>query len=124
MSQTVNNALFTSGFSNECISLRLTELNNQQWSRNKSTKLAKKEGVILNNGHWDVIQYLRSYYLEYGLPRLARTTARSLNQQFAEQGGSKYLRGLFNAGPVSQGSRLANLTVPDNAFDASFGTHY
>jgi len=124
MSQTINNALFTSGSSVELINQRLTELNNQNWNREKSEKLARKEGLTLNNGHWDVIQYLRSYYLEFGLPRFARTTARSLNQQFAKQGGSKYLRGLFNAGPVSQGSRLANLTVPDNAFDTSFGTHY
>jgi tRNA 2-thiouridine synthesizing protein E len=124
MSQTKNNALFTSGSSYESIDRRLTELNNQHWNREKSEKLANKEGLTLNNEHWNVIQYLRSYYLEFGLPRFARTTARSLNQQFAEQGGSKYLRRLFNEGPVSQGSRLANLIIPDNAFDASFGTNY
>jgi tRNA 2-thiouridine synthesizing protein E len=124
MSQTINNALFTSGSSIDSINQRLTELNNQHWNRDKSVKLAREEGLTLNNEHWDVIQYLRSYYLEFGLPRFARTTARSLNQQFATQGGSKYLRSLFNDGPVSQGSRLANLVIPDNAFDASFGTHY
>ncbi len=124
MSKTINNALFTSGSSDESISLRLTELNDQHWSRSKSTKLATKEGLTINNGHWDVIQYLRSYYLEFGLPRFARTTARSLNQQFAIQGGSKYLRSLFNEGPVSQGSRLANLPIPDNAYDSSYGTNY
>ena len=124
MTQKINNALYTSGTSNECVSIRLAELNDQDWNQKQSTELAKNEGIILNNGHWDVILYLRSYYLEFGLPRFARTTARALNRHFAAQGGSKYLHGLFNDGPVTQGSRLANLPVPDNAFDTSFGTNY
>ena len=124
MKQHINNALYTSDSSDESISTRLKELNEQNWSQKLSLELAKNEGVVLSNKHLEVILFLRSYYLEFGLPRFARTTAKALNRHFADQGGSKYLRGLFNAGPVSQGSRLANLTVPDNAFDTSFGTHY
>jgi tRNA 2-thiouridine synthesizing protein E len=71
-----------------------------------------------------VISYLREQYLEHGLPRFARTTARALNKQFAAQGGNKYLYNLFPGGPVTQGSRLANLRIPANATDISFGTSY
>jgi len=71
-----------------------------------------------------VISYLREQYLEDGLPRFARTTARALNKQYAAQGGNKYLYNLFPGGPVTQGSRLANLRTPANASDVSFGTSY
>lgn len=78
----------------------------------------------LSDQHWHVLSYLREQYLEHGLPRFARTTARALNKQFAAQGGSKYLHNLFPGGPVTQGSRLANLRTPANATDISFGTSY
>jgi len=123
MTQFVNNARDSETFS-LYPSIRLAELNDQSWTRDKSAELAKNEGISLNDEHWAVIVYLRNYYLEHGLPRFARTTARALNQQFAAQGGNKYLYGLFTGGPVTQGSRLANLRLPANATDISFGTSY
>jgi tRNA 2-thiouridine synthesizing protein E len=104
--------------------IRQAELNNQSWNRARSVDLATSEGFELTDQHWHVISYLREQYLEHGLPRFARSTARALNKQFAEQGGSKYLHNLFPGGPVTQGSRLANLRTPANATDISFGTSY
>ena len=104
--------------------IRLAELIDQYWSRRKSIDLANSEGVSLTSEHWDVIVYLRKQYLNHGLPRFARTTARALNKRFAAQGGNKYLYSLFAGGPVTQGSRLANLRKPAGATDISFGTNY
>ncbi len=104
--------------------IRLAELIDQNWSRRKSIDLANSEGVSLTGEHWDVIVYLRKQYLNHGLPRFARTTARALNKRFAAQGGNKYLYSLFAGGPVTQGSRLANLRKPAGATDISFGTSY
>jgi tRNA 2-thiouridine synthesizing protein E len=106
------------------IGLRHTELADQHWDRGKSTALAEAEGVAFNDQHWEVIVFMRKYYLEHGLPISARTTARALNRNFASRGGSGYLRRLFSEGPVSQGSRLANLRTPASATDSSFGTSY
>ena len=103
---------------------RSLELNKQHWNRAKSAWKAKSEGVELNDEHWAVIVFMRQYYLEHGLPINARTTARALNKNFSGQGGSKYLRGLFGGGPVTQGSRIANLRTPAFAIDPSFGTSY
>jgi len=103
---------------------RRTELDNQKWSREKSQQLAKSENIDLNDGHWAVINYLRSHYLQQGIPKYARSLSRELDKEFSKQGGSKYLRNLFPRGPVTQGSRLANLRTPPNATDASFGTSY
>jgi tRNA 2-thiouridine synthesizing protein E len=105
-------------------SIRQAELGDQNWNRARSETLATNEGFELTDQHWQVISYLREQYLEHGLPRFARTTARALNKQFAAQGGNKYLHDLFPDGPVTQGSRLANLRTPANATDTSFGTSY
>ena len=123
MTQFTSNAQDTET-SSQNTGARRTELADQRWDRNKSVGLAKSEGVTLNDEHWAVIVYLRKYYLEHGLPRFARTTARALNQQFFPQGGNKYLHRLFAGGPVTQGSRLANLRTPANASDVSFGSSY
>jgi tRNA 2-thiouridine synthesizing protein E len=104
--------------------LRFVELVDQGWDRNKSANLAKSEGISLNEEHWAVIVYLRRHYIEHGLPRNARTLAKTLNQQFSALGGSKYLHSLFPGGPVTQGCRLGNLRTPANATDVSFGSSY
>ena len=123
MTQFVSNAQDSETFSLYA-GIRQAELNAQDWNRDKSADLAQNEGISLTDEHWTVISYLRNSYIEYGLPRFARTTARALNRQFYVQGGSKYLYGLFAGGPVTQGSRLANLRTPANATDVSFGTSY
>jgi tRNA 2-thiouridine synthesizing protein E len=103
---------------------RFIELSAQRWNRTKSVILARNEGLALTNQHWAVIKFLRRYYLRNGLPRNARTTARALKENFSSLGGNVYLRKLFVEGPVTQGSRLANLRTPAYAVDPSFGTSY
>ncbi len=103
---------------------RTSELADQHWDRPQSAARAESEGIDLSDAHWTVILFLRELYLRQGLPINARTTARALNKKFSNQGGGKYLRGLFSGGPVTQGSRIANLRTPAYAVDASFGTSY
>jgi tRNA 2-thiouridine synthesizing protein E len=110
--------------SSQYAGIRRAELIDPKWNRVRSATLATNEGFELTDQHWEVISYLREQYLKQGLPRFARMTARALNKQFATQGGSKYLHKLFPGGPVTQGSRLANLRTPANATDISFGTSY
>ena len=103
---------------------RSAELTDQHWDRSQSAARARSEGIELTDAHWAVIVFMRELYLQQGLPINARTTARALNKYFSNHGGSKYLRELFSGGPVTQGSRIANLRTPAYAVDASFGTSY
>lgn len=103
---------------------RRSELVNQNWTREKSQKRAESEGLTFNDEHWAVINYLRNYYLEKGVPRYARSLATDLKNNYSKQGGNIYLRNLFPGGAVTQGCRLANLRTPANATDISFGTSY
>ena len=123
MTQYITSAQDSETF-NQDIDIRRTELANQRWNRSKSQALATNEGIDLNDDHWAVIVFLRKYYLNHGLPRAARTTARVLNKHFSKLGGSQYLHRLFYDGPVTQGSRLACLRNPANATDLSFGSSY
>jgi TusE/DsrC/DsvC family sulfur relay protein len=104
--------------------IRRVELSGQRWDRNKTIGRAKNEGIELSDEHWEVIDYLRTRYLEHGLAVSARMLSGMLNQQFSVQGGSRYLYRLFPGGPVKQGSRLADLRTPANVADISFGSGY
>jgi tRNA 2-thiouridine synthesizing protein E len=106
------------------LAVRSTELADQHWHRAQSAALAESEGIDLSDAHWEVIAFMRELYLRQGPPINARTTARALNNNFSGQGGSKYLRALFSGGPVTQGSRIANLRTPAYAIDPWFGTSY
>lgn len=103
---------------------RQLELSGHAWNRDKSQERARLEGIELKDGHWDVVVFLRQYYQRHGLPIAARTIAKALNKHFSSQGGNRYLHRLFAGGPVTQGSRFANLRTPAYATDSSFGTSY
>lgn len=103
---------------------RIAELGSHHWDRDKAAAVARQEGLELTDDHWDVIIYLRKYYLENGLPESARILAQALEQEFADKGGNKYLYQLFNKGPVTQGSRLANIRTSQYTTDPSFGSSF
>mgnify|MGYP005861467289 CR=1 FL=1 len=103
---------------------RIMELGSQRWNRAKAQALADGENLTLTDAHWAVIVFLRKYYVEHGLPRNARTTADALNRHFSSQGGNQHVYRLFSEGPITQGSRYANLRTPAYATDLSFGTRY
>ena len=123
MTQYVINAQDTETYCRD-FHIRRDELSKQEWNRDKSKELAAAEGVELNDDHWEVVIFLRKQYLNHGLPRSARTTAKLLNKHFSKLGGSQYLHRLFCDGPVTQGSRFACLRTPSGARDLSFGCSY
>jgi len=96
-----------------------------QWSETAAQQIARQSGIQLSDAHWEVIRYVRHYYLEHGgFVRRSRELAGALNARFKDQGGSRYLYRLFNGGPVLKACRLAGVPVPENCVDASFGTAF
>jgi len=123
MNQYSNNAINTEKVSNS-INFRLDELNFQNWNRSVSQFCAAKEGISLSDEHWAILELLRKEYLVVGLPKHARYLSKWLSLKYRFRGGNKYLRGLFPGGPITQGSRLANLPLPPNSVDVSNGSCY
>lgn len=95
---------------------------NLEWNREVSSPLAAKEGLQLTDDHWQVLDFLRAYYLECGKPPSARVIADALSARFEDRGGRIFLYRLFPDGPVNQGSRIAALPLPAYSEDKSFGT--
>jgi tRNA 2-thiouridine synthesizing protein E len=92
------------------------------WSEEIARNLAATEGITLTPEHWEVVCFMREHYEECGLASSGRVLLNCLDEEFAEQGGSKYLYRLFPGGPVSQGSRIAGLPLPAYSSDRSFGS--
>ena len=55
-----------------------------EWNREIASALAAKEGLLLTDEHWQVINFLRAYYVEQCKPTSARIVADALSARFAE----------------------------------------
>lgn len=96
----------------------------KNWDEDAGRRNAEKEGIEMTDAHWNVVHYLRDYYLEHGPVETGRELSDALNNQFTDKGGQKYLRQLFPTGPVGQGMRIAGLKVPPLTEDDGFGVSY
>ena len=93
-----------------------------EWSETLGREIAEQEGIALADAHWEVVHYLRGYYMQCGMPRSGTSLLRCLEDHFSARGGKKYLYELFPRGPVSQAGRIAGLPLPPYSRDASFGS--
>ncbi|MHC4512590.1 MAG: TusE/DsrC/DsvC family sulfur relay protein [Planctomycetota bacterium] len=77
------------------------------WNKDVATALATTEGVeSLSDDHWKVVEYLRDYYLEFGVApmirKLCKSTGFKLNQIYE----------LFPSGPAKGACKVAGLPKP------------
>lgn len=91
------------------------------WDRDCALQAAASEGIELDDRHWEVITFLRRYYLDHGWPAQSRRLVRELDIAFTDKGGTRYLYRLFPQGPLAQGTRIAGLPEPANVTNQSFG---
>lgn len=87
----------------------LLDLND--WSEAFARALAKNEGLVLTDEHWQVIRFLRAYWQEHGVQPQVRVMIRHFTALWGpERGSNHYLHELFPiGGPQKQGNRLAGL---------------
>lgn len=92
--------------------------NMADWSELLAFYMAKKEGIELTPAHWEVINFLRSFYFKYGQTPMVRLLIKTLRDELNPDKGSKeYLYKLFPGGPSRQGSRFAGLPEPQGCID-------
>jgi len=92
------------------------------WSRQIAQIQARLEGLgELSETQWRVVLGLRGLYRKNGRAGNVRQLVRTLEKDFAIEGGHRYLYEMFPAGPITQGSRLAGVPPPPNSNDPSFG---
>jgi len=78
-----------------------------KWNEGVAKDLAKGEGVDdMTDEHWKVVNYLREYYLEFGVApmirKLCKSTGFKLNKIYE----------LFPSGPAKGACKVAGLPKP------------
>jgi tRNA 2-thiouridine synthesizing protein E len=94
------------------------------WYRGRAEEVARAEGLVLTESHWEAIRALQGYFARHedasGIN--LRELHDALDEHFHSRGGIKMLYRLFPGGPIAQGCRLAGLKVPYLAVDTNFGS--
>lgn len=98
------------------------ELDLEGWSREQGEQAARAEGIAMTDAHWQVVEFLRDYYLKHGRASSGREVAEALEAAFESSGGGAYLHSLFPRGPVAQGCRIGSVPMPPFTQDNSFGS--
>jgi len=77
------------------------------WNEELAKELAKTEGVEeLTEDHWKIVNYLRNYYLEYGIAPMVRKLCKDTGYDL------KTIYELFPSGPAKGACKIAGLPKP------------
>lgn len=84
-----------------------------QWQEEMVDYLAEQESIELTDAHWEVIRFVREFYLEYETSPAIRALVKAMAAKFGpDKGNSRYLQRLFPKGPAKQATKLAGLPKP------------
>lgn len=87
--------------------------NTKDWSKAIAEAIATQEGIILTEEHWQIIHFVRDFYLTYNTSPAMRTLTKALARAFGEEkGNSRYLYKLFPKGPAKIATKIAGLPKP------------
>ena len=88
-------------------------LNASDWSEALAPLIAEQEQIIMTPAHWEVIHFVRNFYLEYNTSPAIRALVKAMAKQLGEdKGNSIYLYKLFPKGPAKQATKIAGLPKP------------
>jgi len=77
------------------------------WDKDVAAALATTEGVEdLNDDHWKVVDYLRNYYLQFGVAPMIRKLCKETGYDL------KTIYELFPSGPAKGACKVAGLPKP------------
>ena len=84
-----------------------------EWSRELAEYIAHHENIELSDNHWEVVMFVREFYLEFNTSPAIRMLVKAMAKKLGEEkGNSKYLYKLFPKGPAKQATKIAGLPKP------------
>ena len=87
--------------------------NSREWSEPLAQAIAEKESIVLSSEHWEVVRFVRDFYLEFNTSPAIRMLVKAMAKKFGEEkGNSRYLYRLFPKGPAKQATKIAGLPKP------------
>ncbi len=88
-------------------------VNQADWSETVAEQLALANNISLSDAHWEIIFFIRHYYLQFKHLPNARVFTKAIAREFGEtKGNSRYLHKLFPDGPLKYACKLAGLPKP------------
>lgn len=88
-------------------------LDMHNWNEQLAVHLAEIEGIALTEAHWEILHFIREFYLEYKYLPNARVFSKAIkNQLGAEKANSRYLLKLFPRGSLKYSCKIAGLPKP------------
>lgn len=113
---------FTESFDFNGVTYKVTVLGNlvdlHRWDPQVAEFMAQKEGIALTSDHWEVLNFLRAFYFEYGITPMVKILMNHMAEELgAERASREHLYKLFPKGPSRQGSRIAGLPEPQGCID-------
>jgi tRNA 2-thiouridine synthesizing protein E len=88
-------------------------VNAGDWSEGLAGHLAALDGLEFAENHWQVIRFIREYYLRYESVPMPKVIIKGLNkQQGAEVYTIKHLYALFPHTPMRRACRYAGVPQP------------
>ncbi|GAB1620750.1 MULTISPECIES: TusE/DsrC/DsvC family sulfur relay protein [Agarivorans] len=89
----------------------LIDLNS--WSEDLAAHIAQLEEIEMSEAHWEVVRFVRNFYLEFNTSPAMRALVKAMAKKFGpEKGNSRYLYKLFPQGPAKQATKVAGLPKP------------
>ncbi|MEW6997162.1 TusE/DsrC/DsvC family sulfur relay protein [Colwelliaceae bacterium BS250] len=83
------------------------------WNTDLAVLIAEQENIELSEDHWQVVNFVRDFYLEYKTSPAIRALIKALKAKFGEEkANSRYLYRLFPKGPAKQATKIAGLPKP------------
>jgi tRNA 2-thiouridine synthesizing protein E len=83
------------------------------WNEQVAQVLADINDISLTAAHWEIINFIRQYYLQYKHLPNARVFAKAIAKTLGEEkANSRYLLRLFPDGPLKYACKLAGLPKP------------
>jgi len=83
------------------------------WSEALAEAIAEKESIFLTPEHWEVVRFVRDFYLEFNTSPAIRMLVKAMAKKYGEEkGNSRYLYRLFPKGPAKQATKIAGLPKP------------
>ena len=87
--------------------------NLDQWDKSVAEMLAEREGLTLNEQHWQVIHAMRDYYHSFNVSPVKKLLKRELQRRTQSNVfDDETLLTLFPGGVLVQGSKIAGVPVP------------
>ena len=79
------------------------------WDEDVAKALAAEDGIELIQEHWDVLNYLRSEYIDNNEQPMERAINKGMSKIWDRKVSSKDLYELFPLAPSKQGNKIAGL---------------